>query len=380
MLLSEIREQFPVARQYTYLNHAAIAPVATSTRQAMEDHLADQAQSGALHFMEWLSALDGVRATIADLIHASAADIAFTKNTTEGLCTIANGLAWRPGDRIVTFACEFPANLYPWLGLKRGGVNVDLLPATALTDLDQVRKACRGAKVLAVSFVQYLNGFRAPLQALGEICRETGTWLVVDAIQGLGAFPLDVARCGIHALACGSHKWLTCPDGAGFLYVQPDLLQQLTPPEPGWLSVDNYLDFDAAQRMAQTGQYVWRPGAARFECGAVNTTLFLGMGAAVKLLRSPGEDVVANHILDLSERLSEGLRQRGCELALLSAERSYRSGITSFQHPREDAAAVVAKLEAAGILCSQRGPWVRVAPHLYNTAGEIDRLLATLPA
>ncbi|TAN23000.1 MAG: aminotransferase class V-fold PLP-dependent enzyme [Acidobacteria bacterium] len=380
MLLSEIRDQFPVSRHYAYFNHAAIAPVATSTRQAMEAHLADQAEFGALHFMQWLETQEGVRATLGGLIGATAADIALTKNTTEGLLTIANGLAWRPGERVVTFECEFPANLYPWLALRGRGVNVELLPTAALTDLNQVRAACRGAKVLAISFVQYLSGFRAPLEAIGAICRETGTWLVVDGIQGLGAFPLDVTRCGIHALACGSHKWLTCPEGAGFLYVHPALLEQLTPPEPGWLSVDNYLDFDAAQRAAQTGIMHWRAGAARFECGAVNRTVLLGMGAAIKLLLSAGADTAANHILDLGQRLADGLDQRGCTLALLSDDRSVRSGITSFQHPREEAASLVPRLEAAGILCSQRGPWVRVAPHLYNTPDEIDRLLAELPA
>ncbi|MGH9475265.1 MAG: aminotransferase class V-fold PLP-dependent enzyme [Terriglobales bacterium] len=380
MPFSHIRDQFPITRHYAYLNHAAIAPLANSTRQAIEAHLAEQAEGGALHFFDWLAALDRARATFAGLIHATEADIALCKNTTEGLATVAAGLDWRAGDRIVSFECEFPANLYPWLGLRGRQVTVELLPAEALADLDRVRSACRGAKLLAISFVQYLSGFRAPLSEIGDICRETGTWLVVDAIQGLGALPLDAPACGVHALACGSHKWLTGPEGGGFLYVHPALLDQLTPPQPGWLSVADWADFDAgAKAAASTAPLAWRIGAARLECGMLNGPGLLGLAAAVELLQSAGAEAAANHILDLSQRLQAGLRRRGCQLCQLSSRREHLSGITSFQHPREDSAAVTARLEAAHILCSHRGAWIRVSPHLYNTADEIDSLLAALP-
>ncbi|MGH9486139.1 MAG: aminotransferase class V-fold PLP-dependent enzyme [Terriglobales bacterium] len=379
MQISQIREEFPIAQHYTYLNHAAIAPLARSTLAAIDAHLADQAGHGALHFFDWLAQLDGVRATLGRLIHAPAGDIAFAKNTTEGLSWIAQGLRWRAGERIVSFECEFPANLLPWLALRPQGVKVELLPPGALLDLEQVRQACRGARVLAISFVQYLNGFRAPLEQIGAICRETATLLVVDGIQGLGAFPLDVQRCGIHALACGSHKWLTGPEGAGFLYISPELLDHLTPPEAGWLSIENWADFDAAGRIASTGApLTWRAGAARFECGMLNSPGLLGLGAAVELLLAPGAEAVATHVAGLSLRLAEALRNRGCKLALLSDAPQHRSGIVSFQHPREDSLTITQRLEQAAIMCSQRGPWVRVAPHVYNTAEEIDRLLAAL--
>lgn len=380
MPFQHIRDQFPITRHYAYLNHAAIAPLANSTRNAIAAHLEDQAATGSLHFFDWLAALDRTRATFGRLIHAPAEDVACSKNTTEGLAMIAQGLDWHAGDRVVSFACEFPANLYPWLGLRPRGVNVELLPEPALTDLDLIRSACRGARLLAISFVQYLNGFRAPLAEIGAICRETGTWLVVDGIQGLGAFPLDAPAWGIHALACGSHKWLTGPEGAGFLYVHPALLDQLTPPQPGWLSVAEWADFDAGAKAAASGAALaWRPGAARLECGMLNGSGLLGLGAAVELLLSADAGEAAAHILDLGARLEQGLRQRGCKLCRLSDQIERRSGITSFQHPGLESAALTTRLEAAGVIVSQRGAWVRVSPHVYNTAEEIDRLLAALP-
>ncbi|HET9783931.1 MAG TPA: aminotransferase class V-fold PLP-dependent enzyme, partial [Terriglobales bacterium] len=238
-----LRDQFPLTHRYAYLNHAAVAPLAQVTRAAMDQHLDEQVTGGALHWSDWLLHYERVRASFARLVNALPDDIALTKNTTEGLCFIAQGLAWAAGDRIVSFETEFPANLFPWLALRARGVQVNLLPEAALGDLARVRAACRGARLLAVSSVQYLSGYRAPLADFGQICRETGALLVVDGIQSLGAFPLDAPGCGIHALACGGHKWLTGPAGAGFLYVEPGLLHELVPAEPGWFSVDEWEDF-----------------------------------------------------------------------------------------------------------------------------------------
>lgn len=374
--LQRLRSYFPLSQRLAYFNHAAVSPIATPTREAMQELLADVNEFGALHWQAWIAALDRARSTLARLVGASPAEIAFTKNTSEGLATIARGLAWQPGDRVVSFAGEFPANLYPWLALRPQGVRVELLPQAALLDFEALRRACRGARVLSVSFVQYLSGFRADLAAIGQICRETRTLFVVDAIQGLGAFPLDAKRCGIHALAADGHKWLTGPEGAGLLFVDAVVVDQITPPEVGWLSVAAWEDFSAPQAAASSpAPLAWRPGAARFECGTLNTVGIIGLAAAVELLLSVGIETIAEHILALGQQLAQGLRQQGCELLNLSDDAASRSGITSFRHPRMDANAVVAQLEAQGILCASRGGWVRCAPHLYNTPAEVARLL-----
>ncbi|HEY8055124.1 MAG TPA: aminotransferase class V-fold PLP-dependent enzyme [Terriglobales bacterium] len=375
-----LRDQFPVTSRYAYLNHAAVAPLARVTRQAINQHLDEQTSGGALHWTDWLTHYERVRAVFARLINALPDDIALTKNTTEGLCFIAQGLAWTPGDRIISFESEFPANLFPWLALRSRGVLVELLPESALGDLDRLRAACRGARLLAVSSVQYLSGYRAPLAELGQICREAGTLLVVDGIQSLGAFPLDAPASGIHALACGGHKWLTGPAGAGFLYVEPGLLQQLIPAEPGWFSVDSWEDFDVGRRAAaRSGPLTWRPGAARLECGMLNGAGLVGLGAAVDLLMQTGIPAIAGHILALNQRLTAGLRTRGYEILADSRPATALSGITAFRRPGMDPGALLQRLQAAGVLVSHRGDCIRVSPHGYNTADEIDRLLAALP-
>jgi len=382
------RSLFPVTQHYVYLNHAAVAPLATTTRAAMERHLAEVSEHGARGWRGWLAAIEAVRAQAATLVGAAADEIALLKNTSEGLAAIAQAIDWRPGDRVVGFECEFPANIYPWLALRRRGVVVELLPESALIDMEQVRQACRTggagapagrARLLAVSLVQYLSGLRADVDALGAICRETGTWLVVDGIQGLGAVPLDVKRAGIHACAADGHKWLTGPEGAGFLFVDGAILEQLTPAEVGWFSVDQWEDFAAARRAADSGQPPpWRAGTARFECGSLNTCGVIGLGAAMDVLAGAGIDNIANHLLRLGDRLAAGLREQGCEILRPSEAPERRSGITSFRHPRCAADALVAHLEARNILCSSRSGWVRCSPHGYNTAAEIDALVAAV--
>lgn len=380
MPLTALRDHFPITSRYAYLNHAAVAPLARVARQAMDQHLEEQAGSGASHWPDWLLHYERVRASFARLVNALPDDIALTKNTTEGLCFIAHGLAWTSGDRIVTFESEFPANLFPWLALRARGVQVELLPEAALGDLTRLRASCRGARLLAVSSVQYLSGYRAPLAELGQICRETETLLVVDAIQSLGALPLNAPGCGIHALACGGHKWLTGPAGAGFLYVEPGLLQQLVPAEPGWFSVDEWEDFEVGRRAAaQSGPLTWRHGAARLECGMLNGAGLMGLGAAADLLLETGIAAIAEHILDLNQRLLEGLRRRGYEILADGRPATALSGITSFRRPGLDPADLLQRLQAAGVLVSHRGNCVRVSPHGYNTAEEMDRLLAALP-
>lgn len=381
MELARIRDFFPVAQRLIYCNHAAVSPLATPTRQAMERTIAEVNEFGALHWKDWATAIEAARNGMAALVGAQAAELALVKNTSEGLSILAQGLDWRPGDTVVGFGCEFPANLYPWLALRPRGVQVELLPEAALLDLDRIRKACQGARLLAMSFVQYLTGFRADLAAIGSICRETGTLFVVDGIQGLGAFPLNVKRCGIHALAADGHKWLTGPEGAGFLFVDEAVLDQVAPSSVGWLSVEAWEDFAAALHAARAPAGLrWRAGAARFECGTLNMVGTVGLAAAIQLLCDAGIERIANHLLALGTHLAQALRSSGCELLLLSEEPRHRSGITSFRHPDTPSEVLVAELERQHIVCANRNGWVRCSPHLYNTFEEVDRLTAAVDA
>lgn len=375
----ETRSLFPVAETCAYLNHAAVSPLATPTRRAMEDLLAALNGKNARDWQARFTRLEEIRALVARFVGASPAEIAFTKNTSEGLAIVAEGLDWRPGDRVVSFDCEFPANLYPWLALRPRGVQVELLPQAAICDLDRLRTACRSARLLAISFVQYLSGLRADLRAIGAICRETDTVLVVDGIQGLGAFPLDVKACGIHALAAGSHKWLMGPEGAGLLFLDQDFLSQVQPREVGWLSVAAWDDFDAALVPARDQAALsWRTDASRYECGMRNSLGIYGLGASIEILKSVGTEAIADHILALGDHLARGLRSRGYDLLLPSERPEHRSGINSFRPRRQSAGELVTQLEAVGVICAQRGEYVRVAPHVYNNIEDVDRLLSLL--
>ncbi|HEY1337496.1 MAG TPA: aminotransferase class V-fold PLP-dependent enzyme, partial [Bryobacteraceae bacterium] len=179
-------DRFPVRERLIYLNHAAVAPLCRPAAEAMQQLADDCMNNGSLHYDEWLAAYEGVRVAAARLIHADRSEIALMKNTSEGIATVAMGIDWKPGDRIVAFEEEFPANYFPWKRLERKGVRVTWL--SVQDPLDRIDKACRGARLLAISFVQFLSGYRAPAQEIGEICHRNRCIYLLDAIQGLGAF------------------------------------------------------------------------------------------------------------------------------------------------------------------------------------------------
>src|SRR5215471_600435 len=236
-------DQFPVRENLIYLNHAAVAPLPRRCADALK-HLADDSlHYGSLHYDEWLATYQSLRVAAARLMNAHPSEIALVKNTSEGIATVAMGIDWRPGDRVVGFREEFPANLYPWKRLESKGVEVTWL---SIDDpLDRIDEATRGARLLAISFVNFLSGYRAPVQAIGEICRRNHCIYLVDAIQGLGVFPLDVEACHIDALAADGHKWLLGPEGCGVLYIRRELQDRVDPVEFGWTNVAKYFDYSS---------------------------------------------------------------------------------------------------------------------------------------
>src|SRR5579864_684462 len=282
--------EFPVRERLVYLNHAAVAPLCRPAADAMKNLADDCLAFGSLHYDQWMAAYEGLRVAAAKLIGADRSEIALVKNTSEGIATVALGLDWKPGDRIVGFQEEFPANFFPWKRLEQRGVSVTWLSVKA--PLDRIDEACRGARLLSISFVQYLTGYRAPLEAIGEICRRNRCIYMVDAIQGLGAFPIDVRACGIHALAADGHKWLLGPEGCGILYIDQALQERVEPVEFGWTNVANYADY-ASRDMAL------RPDAGRYECGTLNTIGCFGLRAAIEFLLEVGVAAIAEVVQSL---------------------------------------------------------------------------------
>ncbi|HVX66380.1 MAG TPA: aminotransferase class V-fold PLP-dependent enzyme [Bryobacteraceae bacterium] len=369
-LWRRFREDFPVTQELVYLNHAAVSPLCRPAWQAMRELNDDVHRFGSLHYSTWLAAYEGLRSAAARLIGADAGEIAQVKNTSEGLLTVALGLDWRPGDRIVGFEEEFPANYYPWKRLEeQKGVHLELLSAS--DPLDRIDAACRGARLLAISFVQYLSGRRADLEAIGEICHRHGCLFVVDAIQGLGAFPLDVRKARIHALAADGHKWLLGPEGCGILYIQRDLQDSIEPTEFGWTNRAHYADYTSRDMTL-------RPDAGRYECGTLNTVGCFGLRAAIEFLLSVGIECIARDVAALGDRIAAIAASKGYEL-LGERTPATRAGIVSFRKHGLDARAVVSRLKEAGVIAAPRGGWVRTSPHFYISPDALERVAEALP-
>ncbi len=294
------RDFFPVTKSQIYLNHASVAPLCRPAAEAMKWLADDALENGSLHYDKWLETYDGLRNSAARLVNATPAEIALVKNTSEGIATVAMGLDWRPGDTIVAFNEEFPANQYPWKRLESQGVKTKWLSVT--DPLDKIDEAAKGARLLAISFVQFLTGYRANIEKVGEICHRRGAIYFVDAIQGLGVFPLDVRTAHVDALAADGHKWLLGPEGCGILYISQQLQEQVAPVEFGWTNVAGYNDYGSRDMTL-------RPDAGRYECGTLNTIGCYGLRASI------------DFILNVTTRL-----HRACCAGLRRPDRSRREG------------------------------------------------------
>ncbi len=333
-------------------------------------HLADDCLNfGSLHYGEWLGVYDGLRRAAACLIGSDPGEIALVKNTSEGISTVALGLDWKPGDRMVGFREEFPANYYPWKRIAEKGVDVTWL--SVQDPLDRIDEACRGAKLLSISFVQFLSGYRAPIEAIGEICHRNRCIFMVDAIQGLGAFPLHVRASRVDALAADGHKWLLGPEGCGILYLSRDLQERVQPVEFGWTNVRNYDDY-ASRDMALRGD------AGRYECGTLNTIGCFGLKSAIEFLLEVGVEKLSADILGLTDRIASGAANKGYEIF---GQHTWEtaSGIVSIRKPGVPAEEVVRGLKARGIVTAPRAGWVRTSPHFYISPEEVGTFLDALP-
>lgn len=369
-LRARYRHQFPVTERLVYLNHAAVAPPCRAATEAMKQLADDANLYGSLHYDQWLDAYEGLRVAAATLIGADRSEIAIVKNTSEGIATVAMGLDWKSGDKIVVFENEFPANQFPWRRLESKGVRLEWLSYD--DPLDRIDEAARGARLLSISYVQYLSGYRADLEAIGEICGRRGVFFFVDAIQGLGAFPLDVRKARIHALAADGHKWLLGPEGCGICYIQRDQQDSIEPVEFGWTNIATYNDY-ASRDMAL------RPDAGRYECGTLNTIGCFGLRAAMELVLEVGVDRIAPVVQALADQVADGVLTKGYEVMGGARTPETGAGIVTFRRTGTDSRLIVRELKDKGFIAAPRQGWVRVSPHFYIEPEEISRFVAALP-
>src|SRR5579875_649484 len=366
---ARFRDLFPVTRELIYLNHAAVAPLCRPAAEAMQNLADEVCRFGSLRYDTWLETYHRLRIAAAQLINASADEIAIVKNTSEGIATVAMGLDWKPGDRVIAFKEEFPANYYPWLRLERRGVEVTCF--SIYDPLEKISAAIPGARLLAISFVNYLSGYRVDLTAIGNLCREHGCFFFVDAIQGLGVFPIDVEASHIDALAADGHKWMLGPEGNGILYVRKKWLEAIEPVEFGWTNTANYADY-ASRDMTL------RPDAGRYECGTLNTVGCFGLRGAIEFLLQVGMDEITPAVDALAQMLEAGVRQKGYEVMVERTPAS-GSGIVTFRHPKIDSRMLVARMRENRILTATRQGWIRASPHFYLAPEDIQTVLDLLP-
>jgi cysteine desulfurase / selenocysteine lyase len=372
------RASFPVTEHHRYLNHAGVAPLPTEALDAMDRHNRAVAAAGSLAVDAAQEMAEGVRTAAAAVMGVPVDDVAFIKNTTEGLGFVANGLDWVEGDRVVVPDLEFPSTIYPWLALRDRGVQVDLvrpqgdggaLPVEAFADVIANGPAPR---VVATSWVQYARGWRTDLAALAEVVHDVGALLCADVIQGLGVIPADLEAWGVDFAMADAHKWLLGPEGIGALYVRRSCLGLLRPLEPGWASVAHREEWENLE-------LVWEDGARRLEGGTANHAGTAGMGASLGLLRDAGVDAVWAHVDALLGRAAAGLVDIGAAI-LSDRSPTGRSGILTFTLPGIDAASIHQALGQQGFVTSPRGGGVRVSPHGYTNVDEIDELVAAVAA
>ena len=319
--------------------------------------------------------LPAYRRRIAAFVGGSGDEIALLRNTGDGATVIAQGLDLGPGDEVITGANEFGANAYPWLALRERGVTVTLIeaPRERMTPDVLRRYVSPRTKVVAVSWVTFDDGYRHDLAGLAEVAHAAGALFVVDAIQGLGAFPLDVRETNVDAIYAGGAKWLLALQGVSFLWLRANLLDRIALRMPGWRSVEDIWNFlDYAQPPA--------PNASRYEGGTPNILGALSLATSVDILANAGLERIGDHVLALTDRLTDGLQSRGWTIVGDRSRAEVKSGIVTFRRDGVDAVALGRRLGEAKIVTTYRPTGIRVAPHGHNTAEEIDAILGALPA
>lgn len=363
-LFETYRKEFPVTESAVYLDHAGVAPVPLRVKSAIDEFLAEACSKAYINYDSWMDRVEQVRSSSAGLVGAHSDEIAFVKNTSHGISIVAGGLDWREGDNVIVFEKEFPSNIYPWLDLERKGVKVKFIPSgdgiIRVKDIESLVDS--RTRLVSMSSVQSVNGFMINLPELGELCRHKGVLLFVDAIQSLGAVPMNVRECNVDFLSADGHKWLLAPEGTGIFYCRKELCADLTPNLIGWKSVVNDSEFEKID-------FTLKNNALRFEEGSQNVMGIYALGASLDLLFEIGIDRICQRVHELGEIVMDEAMERGFQV-MTPRSRQARGGIVSFSGDF-DPAALRERLMASKIIVNHRGGALRVAPHFYNTEEEI---------
>lgn len=373
--LQQARGLFPFTAQgRIYLNHAGTSPLSTRVVNALDRYFKERSEGRLENYSQDIAMVTQCRSLVQRLINAESPDrIALTCNTSDAINVVASGLPWKSGDRILLADLEFPANVYPYVNLKQSGVELDIVrSADGRVTTEMIAGGISDrTRLVALSAVQFLSGYRADLAAIGGICRQRGIVFAVDGIQAAGAIAIDVQRMNIDALAAGAQKWQMAPHGSGFLYLTEELQSRLHQQYLGWLSVDDPWDFyNYHQPLARS--------ARRYEGGSLNIPSLWGMHASLATLLEFGLDSIESHLLSLTQILIEGLNDiDGVSMQSPAAPRE-RAGIVTISLPtRAPQKNILRVFEDQKITVALREGKLRFSPHFYNTPGEMFQVCET---
>ncbi|HET6777418.1 MAG TPA: aminotransferase class V-fold PLP-dependent enzyme [Gemmatimonadales bacterium] len=368
------RKEFPWTSDTTYLNNASIGPLPERTRLTLEEFNWKRAAPYQLRDRDLFAGMAESRRLIAELIGASSEEIGLTINTGFGLSLAARALPLKAGDIVLTSDREFPANVYPWMLLKDSGITLELTATTpdGWPDEDRLLERLRDprVRVLAISLVQFSNGYTVDLGRLSAATREAGVYLVVDAIQAVGQIPVDLRETPVDVLACGGQKWLLSPWGSGFVYVRRELIPELRPAVTGWMAFEGTDDFT---RLTQYDDRL-RGDARRFELITLPYQDFAGMNSSLRMLHDAGIARIAEHLQALHVPVLDWAARSG--VRVVSPVDHHGSGILCVMPG--DVGGAFRALKAARVVCGMREGAIRLSPHLYNTVAEMERVVDIL--
>ncbi len=369
-----IRDLFPAARKYAYLNSAAMAPVPTTAARAVAAQIDGVSNDGIAGFDDWQATRSRARNLAAEMLCVDPRDIAFVRNTSDGIAAVAAGLEWRSGDNIVSFVGEFPANFYPWRRAHDdAGVELRLCrEIEGRVDVEELLTMIDGrTRVVALSAVQYASGFKIDLERIGRAARHHDALFYVDIIQAFGAMPLDLPSQFVDVASGGSYKWLCSPEGCGIFYANERARSRIKPHACGWMSVEDAWDFENRGQALKCDTSVW-------ETGMIGSALFYGLEQSLDLIHCTGVDKIESHLTQLTDLLCEAIPHE--KFTIFSSrspgEKSQivsllpRNGTTSYQYAE--------RLATQGVIVSARGPLLRIAPHFFNNIDDIERFVAAL--
>ena len=370
------REKMPVAAKWAYLDHAAVGPISSDAARAMSDFAGQAASEGDTCWPEWSARIGKLRGQFASMLGCDAGEVCVVPNTSMGINLVAEGWPWNPGDSVVVPEGEFPSNLFPWLNQQSKGVQVRIVPRRdgAVHVDDLLQHVDETTRMIAVSWVGYASGFRIDVDSLVRLAHQRGVLVFLDAIQGLGMYPLDVSRTPVDFLAADGHKWLLGPEGAGMAMIRREHIGRLRCGNVGWSSVKQ------PHRYAEP-KFDLRDDAARFEPGSANMVGIAALLKSVELLMRVrevhGRSAIADRVVGLTERLDELLRAEGATTSLPD-DPNHRSAILNFRLPGIEPAALRQAGLQRGVVLSCRGGGVRASVHAYNNEHDFARLIDTI--